>query len=210
MTFIARCASVLALSLVACGKPVAPAESSSSASAAPASKHAPVGVAPSPDGPSLYELPITLLDRTGTSRPLGAFRGAPLLVTMFYGSCASACPLLTSDLKRIEAALPPEVRGEVRVLMVSFDQARDTPPVLGRMTVERGMDPSRWTLASTSDDDARSLAGVLGIRYRKLDSGEFFHSSAIVLLDGDGRISARLDGLGRDPAPIVNALAPHA
>jgi protein SCO1/2 len=158
-------------------------------------------------GPSLYDLPIHLVDRTGTTRPLAALRGAPLLVTMFYGSCASACPLLTSDLKRIERQLPAGVRGQVRVLMVSFDQARDTPAALERMTLERGMDPARWTLASAADDDARSLAGVLGIRYRKLDTGEFFHSSAIVLLDRDGRIRARLDGLGRDPAPIVSFLS---
>jgi protein SCO1/2 len=158
-------------------------------------------------GPSLYDLPITLVDRTGTAKPLAAFRGTPVLVTMFYGSCASACPLLTSDLKRIEQQLPAAVRDHVRVLMVSFDQARDTPVALGRMTEECGMDPARWTLASASDDDARSLAGVLGIRYRKLDNGDFFHSSAIVLLDRDGRIRARLDGLGRDAAPIVSFLS---
>ena len=164
-------------------------------------------VAAEATGPSLYDLPIRLVDRTGTTRPLAAFRGAPVLVTMFYGSCASACPLLTSDLKRIERQLPAGVRDHLRVLMVSFDQARDTAPVLERMTIERGMDPARWTLASASDDDARSLAGVLGIRYRKLDTGEFFHSSAIVLLDRDGRVRARLDGLGRDPAAIVSFLS---
>ena len=157
---------------------------------------------------SIYDLPVTVKDRTGALRPLSSFRGTPLLLTMFYGSCASACPLLTSDLKRIEAALPPLARARVRVLMVSFDEARDTPSVLERLTVERAMDPARWTLASASDDDARSLAGVLGIRYRKLDSGEFFHSSSIVLVDGAGQVRARLDGLGNDPAPIVNALSP--
>lgn len=202
-----RYASGLWLCLLACGQVTTPVVSSSRAVAVVASGRASASALPPADGPSLYDLPITLVDRTATARPLAAFRGAPLLITMFYGSCASACPLLTSDLKRIESQLPVAARGELRVLMVSFDQARDTPLALARMTVERGMDPARWTLASTSDDDARSLAGVLGIRYRKLDSGEFFHSSAIVLLDRDGRVRARLDGLGRDAAPIVNALA---
>jgi protein SCO1/2 len=151
-------------------------------------------------------LPVSLVDRTGGSRNLDSFRGAPVLVTMFYGSCATACPLITVDLKRIEALLPSATRARVRVLMVSFDQARDTPSALARMTVERGVDPARWTLASASDDDARALAGVLGIKYRKLDNGEFFHSSAIVLIDEAGRPVARLDGLGKDATPIVSAL----
>ena len=155
---------------------------------------------------SLYDLPIPLLDESGTVKPLDAFRGHPVLITMFYGSCASACPLLTFDLKRIERQIPEPTRSELRILMVSFDAARDTPPVLARLMKERSMDPARWSLASATDDGARELAGVLNIKYRKLDGGEFFHSSAIILLDAQGRPRARLDGLGKDAAPILSAL----
>lgn len=200
---------VASLALLACEprRPPPPTESA----AVPPARVVPTRVVEEAPAPltraSLYDLPITLTDQSGRARALADFRGTPLLVTMFYGSCAAACPLLTSDLKRIERQLPASVRSNVRVLMVSFDPARDTPTVLSRLVVERGMDPSRWTLASASDDDARSLAGLLGIRYRKLDNGEFFHSSAIVLLDREGRPRVRLDGLGKDAAPIVDALS---
>jgi protein SCO1/2 len=157
--------------------------------------------------PSIYDLPLQLTDDTGATRTLASFRGHPVLITMFYGSCASACPLLTVDLKRIERALPESVRANVRILMVSFDAARDKPSVLARLKLERAMDATRWTLASADDEGARELAGVLGIRYRKLDDGAFFHSSAIVLLDAGGRPLVRLDGLGKDPAPVVTALS---
>lgn len=204
--------SLLALTcLVACERHAAPTPVASDVAALPERSPA---VAPgattqvqAASAESVYDLPVSLVDRTGSTRQLESFRGAPVLVTMFYGSCASACPLLTADLKRIEAKLPAATRAKVRVLMVSFDQARDTPEELGRMMKERHMDPERWTLASASDDDARALAGVLGVRYRKLDNGEFFHSSVIVLLDGEGRPAVRLDGLGNDAAPIVTALA---
>lgn len=159
-----------------------------------------------PNAPSLYELPIPLVDDHGVARDLDSFRGHPLLVTMFYGSCASACPLITSELKHIEKELPESTRAGVRVLMVSFDAARDTPPVLAKLKEERGVDAARWTFASASDDAARDLAALLGIRYRRLDNGAYFHSSVIVLLDADGRPAARLDGLGNDVSPIVSAL----
>lgn len=157
---------------------------------------------------SIYDLELSLTDESGHVRRLDSFRGHPVLVTMFYGSCASACPLLTSDLKRIERSIPEPVRSDVRILMVSFDEERDEPQVLARLKKERGVDEARWTFASTPDEQARALAGVLGIRYRKLDGGEFFHSSVITLLDREGRPQVRLDGLGGDARPIVEALSP--
>ncbi len=156
---------------------------------------------------SIYDLEVSLSDENGVVRRLDAFRGHPVLITMFYGSCASACPLLTSDLKRIERQIPEPARSDVRILMVSFDARRDKPSVLARLKRERGVG-ERWTFASAPDDQARELAGVLGIRYRALDDGEFFHSSVIVLLDREGRPRARLDGLGGDADTIVRALPP--
>jgi protein SCO1/2 len=158
------------------------------------------------DAGSVYDLPIQVTDASGATKAIDSFRGHALLVTMFYAGCANACPLLTTDLKRIDARLSDAARRDVRVLMVSFDQARDTPAVLTRLMSDRRMDATRWTLASARDDEARQLAGVLGIRYRRLDNGEFFHSSAIVLLDTHGRPVARVDGIGRDPAAMVTAL----
>jgi protein SCO1/2 len=156
---------------------------------------------------SIYDLSVRLLDDRGAAAQLDEFRGHPVLITMFYGSCQAACPLITADLKRIEQRLPPASRANLRVLMVSFDARRDTPLALSRMKKERGMDPERWTLASASDDEARELAGVLGIHFRKLDNGQFYHSSSILLLDEEGRPRARVDGLGHDPAELVVALA---
>ncbi len=166
---------------------------------------APVAPAAS-EAPSVYDLHARLLDDRGEPLALDAFRGHPVLITMFYGSCQAACPLITADLKRIEQRLTPGSRANLRVLMVSFDPQRDTPAALSRMKAERGMDPARWTLANASDDDARDLAGVLGIHFRKLDNGQFFHSSAIILLDEGGRIRSRIDGLGHDPSDIVAAI----
>ena len=49
----------------------------------------------------------------------------------------------------------------------------------------------------------RKLAGVLGIRYRELADGEFNHTSALVLLDAEGRVLARTEKLGASPGPGV-------
>lgn len=216
--------SAISLSLaLACARREAPTSRPTGASPAPvatlerAPSEAPLeprqgSARPSETAPtaSIYDLEVSLTGDDGLVRRLDAFRGHPVLVTMFYGSCASACPLLTSELKRIDGQLSEAVRSDVRILMVSFDPRRDTPSVLARLKQERAVDATRWTFASAPDDQARELAGVLGIRYRALDNGEFFHSSVIVLLDREGRPRAKLDGLGGDLGVIVRALTPPA
>lgn len=156
---------------------------------------------------SIYDLRVPLLDDTGAVRSLDTLRGHPVLITMFYGSCPVACPILTTDLKQLERQMPEAVRADVRILMVSFDAVRDTPASLARLKQERGLDNERWTLASAPDDEARELAGVLDIKYRKVDGGAFFHSSVIVLLDRQGRPQARIDGAGGDVSGMLSALA---
>jgi protein SCO1/2 len=118
-----------------------------------------------------------------------------------------------SKLKRLEAALTPEARASVRVVLVSLDPARDTPESLKKLAQAHGVDPSRWRLLWTREENVQELAAVLGIKYRALPNGEMNHSSVITLLDREGTIDQRLDGLGQETDALVsrlNALATQA
>ena len=109
-------------------------------------------------------------------------------------------------------ALPAAERDRVKVLMVSFDPARDTVAVL-KQTAEAHHCDARWTLARTDESNARKLAALLGVQYRRLAGGEFNHSSTIELLDAEGRIAARTGTLAAvDPAllkTLRGAIAAH-
>ena len=173
-------AALLALALVACG-----------------GRHADVP-APAPvaqvTGPSLYDLPIQLRDGQ-----LDAQRGHRMLVAMFYGTCPAACPAMIDDLTRVLADAP-----DTHVLLVSFDAARDTPERLAELVRAHRLD-ARWTLAAADDANARMLAAAIGLKYRHLPDGGFTHSTAIVALDGEGRVIGRTDRLG-DHDALVGAL----
>jgi protein SCO1/2 len=160
-----------------------------------------------PPGDSVYRLDATLTDQDGRARPFGAYRGAPRVVSMFYASCPYMCPLIVETIKNTERALPDADRVRLRVTLVSFDSDRDTPSALRALADKRRIDTARWTLARAEATDVRRIAAVLGIQYRRLQNGEFSHSSALVLLDADGRILARTEKLG-DPDPeFVSATA---
>ena len=80
-------------------------------------------------------------------------------------------------------------------------RVRDTPKALSAVVAKRKLDTHRWTLASPRKDDVRQVAGVLGVRYRELADGEFNHTSALVLLDAEGRVLARTETMGSKPDP---------
>lgn len=170
------------------------------------------GAGPAPDvvddprAPSLYDLPIKLTDQTGAAVRLDDFRGHPVLITMFYGECPHACPMLISDLKAIVRDLDPETRAATRVLLVTFDPARDTPEALRQLAAKHRVDLERWRFASASDADVRTLAAALDIKYRRLPDGGYNHSSLITLLDARGVIVAKVDGL-QQPSEALRARA---
>lgn len=150
---------------------------------------------------SIYQLPVQLTDHAGRNRGWTALRGKPRLLAMFYTSCQYICPLIVDSGKAIEKQLTPAERGRLGIVLISMDPARDNPAALKKVVDQRKLDPARWTLASPPVADVREVAGVLGIRYRPLADGEFNHTSALVLVDGDGRILARSEQMGSKPDP---------
>lgn len=157
---------------------------------------APLKASPLPAN-SIYQLSVPFTDQLGRTSKLEDWRGKPVMISMFYSSCQFVCPRIVEALKRTEEGHATKVP----VLMVSFDPVRDDTAALKAMAEERHIDPKLWTIARTDARNVRKLAAILGIQYRELPSGEFNHSSVIILLDAEGRIVGKTSTLGEaDPA----------
>jgi len=166
-----------------------------------------MAASPTLPGNSVYQLQARLVDQDGRAFEWSALRGNPLLVSMFYSSCEMVCPLIFETVQRTLKALPAPQRSALKVLMISFDPARDTVAVLKKTAELHGCD-AQWTLARCDDTTVRKIAAALGIQYRRLASGEFNHSSVIEFLDEEGRIAARSGTLGSvDPAFVSSIVA---
>ncbi len=150
---------------------------------------------------SLYQLTLPLTDQDGRTADWRTRRGKPQLVAMFYTSCKFICPLIVDSGKAIERQLDAKQQKKLGILLISMDPKRDDPKALKTVVDQRKLDTTRWTLASPRRDDVRTVAGLLGIRYRLLADGEFNHSSALILLDANGRILARTEKMGSQPDP---------
>ncbi len=159
-----------------------------------------------PTDKSLYLLDSTWTSDVGREIKLGVLRGRPQIVAMFFTHCEYACPILVSELKTIEAKLPPEVLGKVDFLLVSIDSKRDTPAELATFREKRQLTRERWTLLRGGADDVRELAALLGVNYMEDARGQFAHSNVITLLNADGEIAFQHAGLKQEPAPLIAAI----
>jgi protein SCO1/2 len=155
---------------------------------------------------STYHLAVPLVDQDGRAFVFADGRGRARIVSMFYTSCKYVCPLIIDTLLKTEHELAPTERTRVDVLLVSLDPDNDTPDALKRVADKRHLDTSRWRLARTDKAHVRRLAAMLGIQYKQLENREFSHSSALVLLDPQGRILARSDRLGEADPDFVAAV----
>jgi protein SCO1/2 len=168
-------------------------------------RHKAMEAAP-PRGDSIYALSASLVDQRGRPEGIDLFRVQPVLISMFYPTCPDACPLLIADLQRIEGELPPRLKADLRIVLVSLDPGRDTPEALQALARARHVDESRWGLLRAPDDTVREIAALLGVKYRRLPDGNFNHSSIITLLSPDGVIVVRDEAVGGPHTALLRSL----
>ena len=133
-------------------------------------------------------------------------RGSPVVVAMLYTSCQASCPLTLSDLNKIKNGLSHEEQKKVRFAVFSFDSDRDKPQHLKSFALKQGIDLLQWTFFHGSPSSVRELAALLGIRFKKVDGGDFDHSNIISILDPEGVIIHQQVGVRQNPAESINIL----
>ncbi|HEY1111873.1 MAG TPA: SCO family protein [Opitutaceae bacterium] len=159
---------------------------------------------------SLYHADATFTSDAGRATMLAQFRGRPVVVAMIFTQCSYACPLIVTDLLALQARLPEKLRRDTAFVLVSFDTARDTPAALARYRTARALD-GNWTLLHGNDHAVRELAALLGVKYQPEPGGGFAHSNLFTLLNREGEVAHRRNGLkgGLDEALVaLTALSP--
>ena len=131
---------------------------------------------------------FTLTDSSGrafTRRDLG---GAPTLVFFGFTHCPDVCPATLMKLAQVRRRAAV---ARLRVLFVSIDPQRDTPPLLGMYV--HAFDPA--FLAVTGEPRAiAALAANFGVAVNRvpLPGGDYTmdHSAVVFLTDAAARIDA--------------------
>lgn len=144
---------------------------------------------------SIYLLDSQWTADTGKTVQLGALKGRPQLVAMFFASCEYACPILVQEMKQLHRRLPEDLQDRVDLLLVSFDTERDTPEKLAAYRKRNQLPVKNWSILTGQADAVLELSAVLGVQYAKMPDGQFSHSNLITLLNAEGEVVAQFSGL---------------
>lgn len=166
--------------------------------AEPAKECCAAGPAPTAAGSfsskSIYQLEGRFTDDSGRPFSLGSLRGRPVVIDLFFASCAYACPLTVSDMLAVQNRLSAAQRSQAVFVLVSFDGARDTPEALAKYRVQRGLN-QQWVLLHGASEPVRELAALLGVKYQRMADGSFAHSNVFTVLNAEGEIVHQRTGL---------------
>ncbi len=136
---------------------------------------------------------LALVDQEHAAVDLAALRGKVVLITAIYSSCPASCPLIFEQTKRAIAAVPADLRDDLRVIAVSMDPARDTPDALAALARRHDVEAPLYALVTGEPAQVERVLDDLGVaRTRNPQTGVIDHANLFLLVDRAGRIAYRL------------------
>jgi protein SCO1/2 len=159
---------------------------------------------------SIYNLPSKWTNQNGQNIEMKDLGGKVLVMVMIYTSCKAACPRLVADMRNIESRLPENIKGNVKLVMVSIDPEVDTPKRLKAFSVENMMEGDQWLFLRSTEENTREFAAVLAVNYKKISPLDFSHSNIISVFNAKGELAYQQEGLGVNSDETIRKITEEA
>ena len=129
--------------------------------------------------------PFTLTAQDGTTFHSRTLAGKVWVADFIFTNCTGPCPRMTSQMKRVQKAFSGNPG--VKLVSVTVDPARDTPPALAAYAAQFNADLSQWTFL-TGDIPALHHLSRNVFMLGDVDGRNFDHSTRFMLVDRKGQI----------------------
>lgn len=125
-------------------------------------------------------------------------KGKIAIIDFFFTNCTSICPMLSSQMARLQHSVKTEgIESQVVFLSHTVDTKSDTPAILKAYAIRMGADLSNWNFVTGREEDIYWQAKE-GYKLTAFASdtaqGGFFHTDQIALIDQEGKIRGYYDG----------------
>ena len=121
------------------------------------------------------------------------------VVDFFFTSCPSICPIMSSEMERVQDIFRDE--DMVQIYSVSIDPDHDSPEVLAQYADKHGATSGKWFFLNGPKEEAYDLVRC-GFALPIVDGlgnpDEFVHSDKFILVDGQRRIRGYYSGTDRE------------
>lgn len=117
----------------------------------------------------------------------------------FFTTCPTICPKMTDNMVWLQNQL--KNNPEVKLLSFSVTPDIDTPEVLKKYAIEKGVDDARWNLVTGDKKDIYYLArkSYLAVKTGKPEEMyDMVHTENFILVDKNKRIRGFYDGTNLD------------
>jgi len=152
-------------------------------------------------------------DETGESVTLGSYLGnKPIVLMPVYYECPMLCSMALNGLVKALHVMPFTAGKEFQIVTFSIDP-KETPELAlekkrhyvrdyGRAEADKG-----WHFLTGTPESIRKLTGEIGFRYIYDNyTKQWAHSSGLVILTPDGRVSQYFYGIEYDPRALRYSL----
>ncbi len=152
---------------------------------------------------------LTFRDETGKTVRLGDYFGKrPMILNLVYYRCPMLCGEVLSGLTSALRVLKFDVGKEFDVLTISFDP-RETPDLAAAKKAEylkrykRAGAAEGWHFLTGPQESIEALTRAAGFQYQfDPQSGQFAHTTAIMVLTPEGRIAQYYYGVEYAPKDL--------
>jgi protein SCO1/2 len=124
--------------------------------------------------------------------------GKVTIVDFFFTECPSICPMLTSQMARLQKEFDKAgLKDKIQLLSISVKPASDTPGVLREYAQRLGADTDNWSFLTGSAEDIYPLAekGFFLTAFPSDSAqGGVFHTDQVTLLDPEMKIRGYYEG----------------
>lgn len=136
--------------------------------------------------------------------------GSAAAITFIYTRCPlpQYCPLMDRRFAEAQALIAndPTLRGQVRLLSVSFDPTFDRAAVLRQHAATVKADPKVWTFATAEAAVVDRFAARFGVNVIREQNGTITHNLRTAVIDPAGRVTAILDNNAWTAEDLVREL----
>ncbi len=147
------------------------------------------------------------IDQEGRTFSLEDLRGRVVLVTGVYAACATSCPQILVDTRRLLEELPPAVRERVSVVALSLNPEYENTEIMAGMARAYGFEYPEFRYVSGEVPMMReALERLQFARVRNRDTGIIEHANLLLVIDPAGTIAYRFNADLRHAGWVREAL----
>jgi protein SCO1 len=137
---------------------------------------------------------IRLENHLGTAFEYSKVDGKPFVADFFFTSCPTMCPIMTTQMKRVQN----KIGDKLNFLSISIDYKHDTPERMQAYIEKNHIDTKNWFFLRGTEEQLREV-GDYGFftAFGEDDKapGGYYHSSYFYLVDSKKRIRGIYDGM---------------